>query len=363
MKVIAKDDKHRLALVDALRCFAALWVVLFHMSEGRHIPSLIEYLPSWVRYIIFDAGHLGVSVFFVLSGIVMAVTTFQVPMTNRNTFSFVIRRLVRLVPPYYAAVVFGIAVIAIKNISGQYEILIPSLKVILAHLVFLPGFLGMDYILMVFWTLCIEVQFYIAFAFLLWVADQYEIGIPCGIRSWAIWISAFLAALWPAQIVHSSGWDGSFIGFWYSFMAGVLCGQALNRTRKSFYIAICYGALILSIGTVRQDTFALCAGLTSILFCLLVNIAGGSSIFNSYPVQKLGLISYSLYLFHSPVTGFFMRLYRHFISTSVITDVVAVLMTVMSCIAIATVAYFLIERPAIFWSRKIKLKRVMDLNA
>ena len=59
MSVITTDDKHRLALVDALRCFAAFWVVLFHLSEGTHIPTLLATIPPWVKYAVFDAGHLG----------------------------------------------------------------------------------------------------------------------------------------------------------------------------------------------------------------------------------------------------------------------------------------------------------------
>ena len=115
MSEITIDDKHRLGLVDALRCFAALWVVLFHMSEGKHIPTLLAAIPDWLKYIVFDAGHLGVPIFFVLSGIVMAVTTFRVQMTHKNAAKFVSRRLVRLAPPYYVAIAFGIAVGALAT--------------------------------------------------------------------------------------------------------------------------------------------------------------------------------------------------------------------------------------------------------
>jgi len=50
---------------------AAFWVVLFPASEGGHVDHLKAALPAWVSRMVFDWGHLGVALFFVLSGFVM----------------------------------------------------------------------------------------------------------------------------------------------------------------------------------------------------------------------------------------------------------------------------------------------------
>ena len=63
--------KERFSFVDALRGIAALAVVLFHAFEGNHIPQLIPVMPRWITDII-DHGNLGVAIFFVLSGFVIA---------------------------------------------------------------------------------------------------------------------------------------------------------------------------------------------------------------------------------------------------------------------------------------------------
>jgi len=357
MSSITLDDKHRLALVDALRCFAALWVVLFHFSEGNHLPTLLAAIPTWLKYIVFDAGHLGVPVFFVLSGIVMAATTFRVPMNSANAANFVARRLVRLAPPYYAAVALGVLVIAAKHLSGQNGIQLPGFTDILGHLAFLQGFLGIENIITVFWTLCIEVQFYIAFAVLLWLAHQANGGEVFQARNIAIWVSALLALLWPTGLIQSIGWQGGFIGFWFSFMAGVLCGQTLKGTKQSRYIAVGYCAVLLLIGVASQNSFAIAAGLTGLSFCLLVNHSATLGFMSSYPVIKLGLISYSLYLFHSPVIGTFMRLFRRFLPSGLVTDTLALILGLAACITFAAIAYMIFERPAIAWSRRIKFKR------
>lgn len=357
MSGITIDDKHRLALVDALRCFAAFWVVLYHMSEGNHIPTLLAAIPGWVKTIVFDAGHLGVPVFFVLSGIVMAATTFRVPMNAGNAANFVARRFVRLAPPYYAAVALGVSVIATKHMFGQTDVAIPSVTDILGHLLFLQGFLGIDNIMTVFWTLCIEVQFYIAFALLLWLADQARGNEAFNARSLAIWVSALLALLWPAGLIDSIGWQGGFIGFWFSFMAGVLCAQTLSDSKQGRYIALGYCAVVLLIGVASQNSFTVTAGVTGLGFCFLVNHSASIGFFSSYPVQKIGLISYSLYLFHSPVTGSFMRVFRRFMPTGIASDILATVLIIATCILFAAIAYLLFERPAIAWSRRIKFKR------
>ncbi|MEX3773065.1 acyltransferase family protein [Pseudomonas sp. MYb118] len=357
MTVITTDDKHRLALVDALRCFAAFWVVLFHLSEGTHIPTLLAALPQWVKLAVFDAGHLGVPIFFVLSGIVMATTTARVTMNNANAANFVARRLVRLAPPYYAAIALGVAVIAAKRLLGQPDIEIPGASSILAHTLFLQDFLGIRNIITVFWTLCIEVQFYIAFALLMWLADQAAGSELFSSRNHFIWASALLALLWPTEIIHSIGWKGGFIGFWYSFMTGVLCAQTLSGTAQSRYIAMGYSAVVLLIGVLGDDSFAMAAGLTGLSFCLLLNRSVTLGFLTSYPVQKMALISYSLYLFHSPVTGTFMRVYRRFMPEGLASDILATVLIIVCCIVTAAIAYLLFERPAIAWSRRIKFKR------
>jgi len=62
----------RLVFLDSMRGFAALWVVLHHFSEGGHMPVLSAAMPHALKAALFDLGNLGVPVFFVLSGVVMA---------------------------------------------------------------------------------------------------------------------------------------------------------------------------------------------------------------------------------------------------------------------------------------------------
>ena len=105
---------NRLSYADGVRGLAALWVVLFHASEGGHIEHLKSALPDFITVAVFDWGHLGVAVFFVLSGFVMAHTVRKYDFTPAFGTRFMLRRLARLTPPYYASIIFVLAYVAGK---------------------------------------------------------------------------------------------------------------------------------------------------------------------------------------------------------------------------------------------------------
>lgn len=64
----SKPATNRVVFADGLRGFAAFWVVLFHLSEGKHLENIKPLIPQSIYAAVFDAGHLGVGIFFVLSG-------------------------------------------------------------------------------------------------------------------------------------------------------------------------------------------------------------------------------------------------------------------------------------------------------
>ena len=81
----------RFFFADALRGIAAMWVVLFH-AYGGHLSGLMN---SWylapVR-VFFEAGHLGVQIFFVLSGFVISYSISRYRVDARFIGRFAVRR-------------------------------------------------------------------------------------------------------------------------------------------------------------------------------------------------------------------------------------------------------------------------------
>jgi peptidoglycan/LPS O-acetylase OafA/YrhL len=81
----SSDASHaslRFLFVDALRGIAALAVVLFHGLEGGHIAALVTIIPSPLS-LVLEYGSVGVAIFFVLSGFVIAHSLYDEKMRWR----------------------------------------------------------------------------------------------------------------------------------------------------------------------------------------------------------------------------------------------------------------------------------------
>lgn len=99
---------HRLASIQALRGIAALLVATLHLgslaARGPGSPGavLADVADNW--------GHFGVDIFFVISGVIIAM---QVRAENRNTsVQFAVRRIARIYPVYWIAAAAMILLLA-----------------------------------------------------------------------------------------------------------------------------------------------------------------------------------------------------------------------------------------------------------
>ena len=350
--------KTRLSFADGLRGLAAFWVVLFHLAEGHHIETLKNMLPKFAYNVVFGWGHLGVAVFFVLSGFVMALTAHKVKFDVTNALKFIARRLTRLAPPYYFAIFFALIFIFIKSKALHLTYIAPIASDLIKHAFFVQDMLNVPQVNVVFWTLCIEVQFYIAFALLVWLADSLERKLKISnARNMTIIVMCLTALLWPLNIVSTIFWTGGFIGFWYSFLAGVIiCWGWLN---KGFLLkaAIAYCAILLIIGLVYNADFTIAAAITASLLLLAGSLDKMHVWLNWAFLQWLGLISYSLYLLHNPVTGASANIARKIFSNGLFADVFSMLISILACLLAAYISFLIVERPSINWSHQIKLKK------
>jgi peptidoglycan/LPS O-acetylase OafA/YrhL len=107
----------RLPFLDGLRGLASLYVLLFHASA----PKIIGHgEPSWPMRILrgcLGHGHFGVVFFIVLSGF-----SLMLPIARSGSFElqggfwqYLSRRARRILPPYYAALIFSIGLIVAYN--------------------------------------------------------------------------------------------------------------------------------------------------------------------------------------------------------------------------------------------------------
>ena len=209
--------------LDALRGLAALWVVLFHLSVAQVLPSVEEGGAGGFMWLtVFRRGGLGVAVFFVLSGFVIAHSLRHGLGSRRALRSFATGRLLRLTPPYWAAIVVAIVIHGLASIVNR-EPFAPgggplSVSRVFSHLVYLQGVVEDPAISEVFWTLAIEMQFYLAFAVFL-------IAVHLLARRWPAAFRPMVWALGALSVVGArSGVDPqlTLAPLFYSFALGAI---------------------------------------------------------------------------------------------------------------------------------------------
>jgi peptidoglycan/LPS O-acetylase OafA/YrhL len=345
-----------LTIVQALRGIAALWVVFFHASEGGHIPHLKATLPFAAQVAIFDAGHLGVAIFFALSGFVIAHSLAGSAMTGRSLGRFALRRSIRLDPAYWVSMLICVAAAWASAHLQQEAFAYPTAPQVAANLLYIQEMVGQPEINAVAWTLTYEIQFYLFFAAMLVLA-----GGPTGRanafgRDRAVWGLMFVLALLSAAGAFDALLHGLFLNLWAAFFIGALACLAAANTRVIPFLAVLAAAMVAR-SAVTHDMFMAISAATALGLFVALRTGYAERGLRLPWLQFLGGISYSLYLTHNVVTGAVGQVLKRTIApTGVLGELVALIVILSSCIAAATLLWLVVERPSHRLSRRIALR-------
>jgi peptidoglycan/LPS O-acetylase OafA/YrhL len=357
----SKGAAPRYLFIDGLRGIAASMVVLFHMAAGQHIPGLLAQMPGSVRWL-FSHGDAGVFMFFVISGFVIANTLAARDVNAPTAAVFLVRRALRLDPPYWASIALICAVGALtERLMHKTTYALPSLRILLLHLTYLMGIFdrGRDFIEGVYWTLCLEIQFYITFAGLMLAATSLSARLG---REYALdallWPCLPLADLWAFDIAPFEA-RGFFVTHWYMFLTGVLVWRAVMRANVGEYRSSWIAALQLTVlgaaALLRRDS-SLAVGVGTGLVVLAAGYAGGLTTWlGARAFQKLGILSYSLYLTHNVVTSVAFHLgYAITGQASVWLEAFWAVTVIAICLLSAFVFYRLFEAPCVGLAQRVR---------
>ncbi|SFT43264.1 Acyltransferase family protein [Geodermatophilus amargosae] len=153
-------DAGRLRALDGLRFVAAAAVVAFHFT-GRDNPgwgeSVREAFPTLSRLTVY--GGFGPYLFFMISGFVVLMSAWGRPVP-----AFLASRIGRLYPAYWAAVVLIAAVLWVAPVVPTWSEL--GLPGMVLNLTMLQSAFGVAHLDGVFWTLWVELAFYVLLALL-----------------------------------------------------------------------------------------------------------------------------------------------------------------------------------------------------
>lgn len=271
--------------VQALRAFAA-WLVVFHhfMQIFYHFDS-----DSVLGYFLARRGAVGVDIFFVISGLVIYLSTEGREQPVRH---FLINRVVRIAPAYwlYSLVAAGIILFA----HALMPIQVFAWHHFLCSLFFVPAWNPAGYgfypTLPVGWTLNYEMFFYLLFGLLFCAPGHWRLPLLAG------------ALMLVNLVLARQSWFSDFYGnsIIFEFLLGVLIGAVYRRgwLLPSRWAALALVALaLLCIGRQDETDRLLHWGLPSALlvygFLTLEPWFAGR-----HWLKRLGDCSYSVYLVH-----------------------------------------------------------------
>jgi exopolysaccharide production protein ExoZ len=146
--------------IQALRCFAALMVVVTHATD-----IWADHINIRPRPLTWGNGTAGVDIFFVISGFVMMISSAGLQNREHPARVFLWRRLARIVPLYWVLTTVKILTTKIRPALVMHAP--PSMWNILASYLFLPSYSASGDIrpvIPVGWTLNFEMLFYVLFA-------------------------------------------------------------------------------------------------------------------------------------------------------------------------------------------------------
>jgi peptidoglycan/LPS O-acetylase OafA/YrhL len=369
-----KTPAPRYALLDALRGVASIAVLLAHLTNnGISRETLAHSLPHFIREICFE-GNFGVQVFFVLSGFVIALSLSQEPLTWPRAVNFIWRRQIRLDPPYCVAMA---AMIALHGAFGWGW---PTLKTVALNLIYVHNLVGAPQILGVAWTLCLEIQFYVAFLLILgldrWLkkgsapsyTGEQPIGtVPHGPISWVAstlvcvtgLISCFLVQIGSPPQLYALGSHS-----WFYFAAGSLsfwCWRGFAPTWTLGLLFLGMTASALWAFFMREASFVSASfeGIeTGIVTTLLLFIMAKRGKLGTITLgrigQGLGRISYSLYLTHALTVEAVMWTTRAFWGATPLGAISGFVLAFPLAILVAFGFYTAIEKPSVQLAARFK---------
>ncbi|WP_423463207.1 acyltransferase family protein [Promicromonospora sp. MS192] len=213
-----RTKRARMGVLDGLRFLAAAAVMLFHYTALGNpswgVPPT-QVFPGLSDLTAF--GAFGVDLFFVISGFVILLTAW-----GRDVRSYAISRITRLYPAYWVAVLLTGFLLLVLWPDRRDDVELTTVGV---NLTMLQSAFGMPHVDGVYWTLWVELRFYVLVGVLL------VVGLT-GAR-----VLAF-AALWPAAgaMAHEAGLDlvaNLLVWDYAPLFAGGMALFLLTKDRRS----------------------------------------------------------------------------------------------------------------------------------
>ncbi|OAI28337.1 MULTISPECIES: acyltransferase family protein [Methylomonas] len=332
---MAIQSRVRLTELDSLRGVAAVSVVLYHYTCRYHELFGHKIDPIWS----VDFGKQGVKLFFLISGFVIFMTL------NRTRYvkHFVLSRIIRLFPAYWCAVLITFVVVSISELTERKV----SIQDALINLTMLQYWFSVPSVDGVYWTLNVELSFYVLIAFIYFVVPQAYFD-----TAMAFWLLTECICLAVDQLftvdVPGKIRQLLVLDYGHLFIAGIMFYKIYSQKCKWLY---CYVVIAFCLEILISPATTIICGAYFIAFIFLVN--GRLGFLSNKVLVFLGSISYSLYLIHQNV-GYVIiySLYKHGFAS----PISVILVPLFFSLLLASFMFLFIERPSLLALKSRLLK-------
>ncbi|MEO1153539.1 MAG: acyltransferase family protein [Pseudomonadota bacterium] len=327
--------------VDGLRTIAVMPVILFHAG-----------------FTVFQGGFVGVDVFFVISGYL--ITTILINELDRGDFSilrFYERRARRILPALFAVIVCTIPIAWMVLDPARFTDFSES---IIATILFASNFLfwmESGYFdegtenkpLLHTWSLAVEEQYYIFFPVMLLLLWRYGRRSALG-TILVLTVISFGLCLWGARNASSANYYLLPFRMWELFVGSIcafLATSAASQRGSEALAALGLAMVIASVFLISSDMpFPGVVTLGPVLGTALIILFARPGTWTARALSLkgmvwIGLISYSLYLWHQPI----FALARLRLNNGRMLDLPEMGVLVVLTFILAALTYWLIEQP------------------
>lgn len=291
------DTKGRMGSLDLLRLFAAVAVVAFHyLFRGAVADGYLSVAyPEAAPFALF--GYLGVRLFFLISGFVIAWSA-----EGRDVHSFFVARFTRLWPGFVICMTITFAVMA----ASAHPAFPVSWAQYFANVTMFAPALGQPFMDGAYWSIVLEIVFYfwVALAVAIGWFDRFRLELATGWLLVAV-ANELLIDNAAARLLFVTEYAGFFIG-------GLLAFDILRRGAKPETLVVAAAALVFSLsslftgrawmlehyGVALSPVQLISAGIgvhAIFLAALFIRLRASAI------VALLGALTYPLYLLHQHI--------------------------------------------------------------